>query len=72
MLVFTTGFEQSFYNLEEKMDSTCLAALIGVIGTLMGIVIGWLLSLQSYKIGRTVVYGTLIVKKDIHCSLCGS
>lgn len=47
------------------MDSTCLAALIGVIGTLMGIVIGWLLSLQSYKIGRTVVYGTLIVKKDI-------
>ena len=46
------------------MDSTCLAALIGVIGTLMGIVIGWLLSLQSYKIGRTVVYGSLIVKKD--------
>ena len=46
------------------MDNTYFTALIGVFSTLLGVFIGWGLSLQSYKIGRTVVYGTLTVRKE--------
>ena len=47
------------------MDANYFAALIGVLGTLFGTVAGWFLSLQSYKIGRTVIHGKLIVNHNI-------
>lgn len=37
-----------------------LIALIGVGGTLLGTLIGWVLNSQSYRIGRTKIYGTFV------------
>lgn len=37
-----------------------LIALIGVGGTLLGTLIGWVLNSLSYRIGRTKIYGTLV------------
>lgn len=37
-----------------------LIALIGVGGTLLGTLIGWILNSQSYRIGKTKIYGTLV------------
>lgn len=37
-----------------------LIALIGVGGTLLGTLIGWILNSLSYRIGRTKIYGTLV------------
>ena len=37
-----------------------LIALIGVGGTLLGTLIGWILNSQSYRVGKTKIYGTLV------------
>ena len=47
-----------------KMESI-LIALIGVGGTLLGTLIGWILNSISYRIGRTKIYGTLVTTVTI-------
>lgn len=42
-----------------------LIALIGVGGTLLGTLIGWILNSQSYRVGKTKIYGTLVTTVKI-------
>lgn len=41
------------------MDSST-TALIGVLGTLAGTILGWFLNSWAYKLGRTQIYATLV------------
>lgn len=36
------------------------AAIIGVLGTLAGTILGWFLNSWAYKLGRTQIYATLV------------
>ena len=40
------------------MSSDVLLAVLGIVGTLGGALLGWLLNAYTYKIGRTVIRGT--------------
>ena len=42
-----------------------LIALIGVAGTLIGTVLGWILSSISYKIGKTVISATIMPTMEV-------
>lgn len=46
------------------MDAV-ITTLIGVFGTLAGTLLGWLLNAQSYKIGRTKIFATLVTSVEI-------
>lgn len=37
-----------------------IVALIGVVGTLSGTLLGWILNSQSYRVGKTKIYATLV------------
>ena len=37
-----------------------ITTLVGIIGTLSGTLLGWFLNSQSYKLGKTKIYATLI------------
>ena len=40
------------------MNKEVLLTVLGVIGTLGGTLLGWLLNAYTYKIGRTEIHGT--------------
>lgn len=44
------------------MSSDVLFAVLGIVGTLGGALLGWLLNAYTYKIGRTVIRGTFETK----------
>ena len=46
------------------MDSST-TALIGVLGTLAGTILGWFLNSWAYKLGRTNIYATLVSQISI-------
>ena len=46
------------------MDSST-TALIGVLGTLAGTILGWFLNSWAYKIGRTHIYASLLSQVSI-------
>lgn len=37
-----------------------ITTLVGIIGTLLGTLLGWFLNSQSYKLGKTKIYATLV------------
>ena len=47
------------------MENEILIALIGVGGTLLGTILGWLLNALSYKIGKTTIFATPIQSMDL-------
>lgn len=44
---------------------TTITALIGVCGTLIGTLLGWILNSQSYRIGRTKIFSTFTVSTKL-------
>ena len=44
------------------MNGEVLLAVLGIVGTLGGALLGWLLNVYTYKIGRTVIRGTFETK----------
>lgn len=46
--------------LEDNTMDGLITTLVGIIGTLSGTLLGWFLNSQSYKLGKTKIYATLI------------
>lgn len=46
------------------MDAT-ITTLIGVGGTLIGTLLGWILNSQSYRIGRTKIFATFVTRTSV-------